>query len=217
VSRPWHPYLLQLRLSTEHMNHRFALLIAMLVGATSLPGVAQVPNNGAVVTDSSPGRAAIARTHSLVGTVSAIDAARRLVTLKSAKGNELVFVAGPDAHNFDQVKVGDRVAVRYVEALALTLKKDGKELRVASGTGDAVQAAKGERPGGAVAEQIEVTADVTAVDRKTQTVTLRGPKQTVELHIRDPKQFKLVKVGDQIQAVYTQAVALAVEPAARAK
>jgi Cu/Ag efflux protein CusF len=60
---------------------------------------------------------------------------------------------------------------------------------------------------------MEVTANVTAVDAKTQTVTLKGPKRTVDLKVPDPGQFKLIKVGDQIQAVYTEALALAVEPA----
>jgi hypothetical protein len=68
-----------------------------------------------------------------------------------------------------------------------------------------------------VGEQVEVTADVIAVNAKTQTVTLRGPKQVVDLKVRDPEQLKLIKVGDQIQAVYTQALALSVEPAAPAK
>jgi Cu/Ag efflux protein CusF len=44
-------------------------------------------------------------------------------------------------------------------------------------------------------------------------VTLKGPNQTVDLKVRDPAQLKLIKVGDQIQAVYTEAVAVGVEPA----
>ena len=52
-----------------------------------------------------------------------------------------------------------------------------------------------------------------AVDRKTQMVTLRGPKQEVDLYVSDPAQLKLIKVGDQIEAEYTQAVAITVEAA----
>jgi hypothetical protein len=48
-------------------------------------------------------------------------------------------------------------------------------------------------------------------------VSLRGPKQTVDLQVRDPEQFKLVKVGDQVEATYTEAVALSVEPVAAKK
>jgi hypothetical protein len=33
--------------------------------------------------------------------------------------------------------------------------------------------------------------------------------------VRDPEQFKLIAVGDQIEATYTEAVAVAVKPAAK--
>ena len=39
------------------------------------------------------------------------------------------------------------------------------------------------------------------------------PDRTVDLKVRDPGQFRLIKVGDQVQAVYTQALAVSVEPA----
>jgi len=51
-----------------------------------------------------------------------------------------------------------------------------------------------------------------AVDPATQTVTLRGPNHTVELKLSDPAQFKLVSVGDQVEATYTEAMAISVEP-----
>ena len=76
-----------------------------------------------------------------------------------------------------------------------------------------MRAAAGAKPGGVVAEQIKVTADVIAVDTKTHMVTLKGPNQTVDLYVDDPAQLKLIKVGDQIEAVYTQALAVSVEPA----
>jgi hypothetical protein len=44
-------------------------------------------------------------------------------------------------------------------------------------------------------------------------VTLRGTEYEVDLKIRDPEQLKMIKVGDQVHAVYTEAVALSVEPA----
>jgi hypothetical protein len=65
-----------------------------------------------------------------------------------------------------------------------------------------------------MAQQLEVTADVTAVNKKKQTITLKGPERTIDLEVRDPEQLKLIKVGDQVQAVYTEALALGLEPAA---
>jgi len=62
-----------------------------------------------------------------------------------------------------------------------------------------------------------VPASRPAVDTKTHQVTLKGPNQTVDLYVEDPAQLKLIKVGDQIEAVYTQAVAITVEPVAAKK
>ena len=130
--------------------------------------------------------------------------ATRQVTLKGPRGNVFALTVDPQVRNLEQVKVGDQVVVRYFEALSLTLKKDGKELRSSTEQTDSVRTPEGDRPGGAVAREVEVTADVIAVNAKTQTVTLKGPKQIVDLKIPDKGQFKLVKVGDQIQAVYTR-------------
>src|SRR5436190_699283 len=60
--------------------------------------------------------------------------------------------------------------------------------------------------------KITATVEVIAIDQKTHMVTLRGPKQEVDLYVADPAQLKLIKVGDQIEAEYTQAVAITVEP-----
>jgi len=48
-----------------------------------------------------------------------------------------------------------------------------------------------------------------------QIVTLKGPNQTVDLRIADQEQFKLTAKGDQVEAKFTQALAVAVEPATR--
>ncbi len=60
---------------------------------------------------------------------------------------------------------------------------------------------------------VTVIADVIGVDAEKQTVKLKGPKRTVDLKVRDPEQLKLIKVGDQVEATFTEAVAVAVEPA----
>ena len=186
------------------------IIAASLVAAFGTPVLAQAQDK-AVMT-SSPGQATIAQKRRIVATVEAVDAAKREITLKGPKGKVVPLSVSPEVRNLEQVKVGDQLAVTYVEALSLTLKKDGKELRANDTKTDAVRAAPGAKPGGAVAEYTRVTADVTAVDRKTQMVTLRGPKQEVDLYVADPAQLKLIKVGDQIEAEYTQALAVAVEP-----
>jgi hypothetical protein len=201
------------------MRQPWIIIGAALLGACTLPALAQQkPEAGAVVlAASAPGTGTVAATAKVTAVVTAIDAAQRQITVKGAKGKTRTLTAGPEVRNFDQIKVGDSVVVRYAEALTLTLKKDGKELRSRTESTDAARAMPGEKPAGIVGRQVEVTADVIAVNSKTQTVTLRGPKQVVDLKVPDPKQFKMIKVGDQIHAVYTEAVAVSVEPAPAAK
>jgi hypothetical protein len=94
---------------------------------------------------------------------------------------------------------------------------DGLALELtAKGTRFGAAAAKpGERPAGAVGRQVTIVADVVDVNPAKQSITLRGPKRTVEMLVSDPAQFKLIAKGDQVEAKYTQAVAIIVEPAAK--
>jgi Cu/Ag efflux protein CusF len=195
------------------MTKAIVILGAALLGAASIPAVAQTaPAAKAVeMVASAPGTATITNAAVITARVEAIDKASRQVTLKGPKGNLKTVTAGPEVRNFDQIAVGDMLVVRLIESLTLTLKKDGKELVSRTEATDGARAQAGQKPGGIVGREVEITADVIAIDAKTQTLTLKGPKQTVELRVPDPKQFKLVKVGDQIQAVYTEAVAISVE------
>jgi len=149
----------------------------------------------------------------VTATITAIDKATRDVTLKGPQGNLVTVTAGPEVKNFDKLKVGDQVDLQYVEALTLELKKGGGLVVQRSEKAGAGTAKPGEKPGAAAGRQVTVVADVVAVDPAKQVVTLKGPKRTVDLKIPDPEQFKRVAKGDQVEATYTQAVAIAVEPA----
>jgi Cu/Ag efflux protein CusF len=202
------------------MIQRLSILaLSALLGALALPAFAQKAGGDTttVTKQTSPGKGTVVHERQIIATVEEVDAAKGQVTLKGPKGNVVALTVGPEVRNLAQVKVGDQVRVRYAEALTLTLKKDGKELPSSKEDSAAARTPQGARPGGAVAEQVTVIADVIAINMKTQEVTLRGPKQTVDLYIEDPKQLKLIKVGDQVEAVYTQAVALTVEPVAAKK
>ena len=176
----------------------------------AIPAVAQT---GTAVVAKGPGVAGVAQTVKLTATITAIDAATRALTLKGPQGKEVTLTAGQEVKNFAQMKVGDQVNVEFVEALTLELKK-GSTAPVARAEQAGASAAKpGERPAGAVGRQVTITAEVMNVDPKTQVVTLRGPQRTVELKVADPEQFKRVAKGDRVEATYTEALAIAVEPA----
>ena len=165
-----------------------------------------------------PGKAAAAAVVKLTATVEAVDPATRTVTLKGPKGELHEVVAGDHVRNFDQIKVGDKVNIQYLESLAIELKKDGKAVVGRTETNDLQRAAPGEKPGGVAKSEVTIVADVVAVDAKKKKVSVKNAKgEVVDLHVDDPEQIKLIKKGDQIQATYTQAVAIAMEPAAKKK
>jgi len=139
------------------MKHRpMVIVVASLLGGLSHLSVAQQASGHTTQTtmEASPGKGTITQTHKIVATVESIDAAKRHVTLKGPKGNLLPLTVGPDVRNLEQVKVGDRVVVRYAEALSLTLMKDGKELRSSTEASTGARAKAGERPGGVMAEEV---------------------------------------------------------------
>ena len=194
--------------------HKSVFIATIALAASVQPALAQKPGvKGEAVVASQPGKAAAVATVQATATVVALDKATRTVTLKGPQRTVDV-VAGDDVKNFDQIKVGDTVNVTYVEALTLELKKTKGKLDVKAETG-AVRAAPGATPGGAVGRQITALCDVVAVDPKKSTITLKGPRGNVmDLNVRNPDHFKVVKKGDQVEVVYTEAVALTLSPAA---
>jgi hypothetical protein len=190
---------------------KFTLIAAAVIAIATAPAIAQT--GGVAAMKSEPGKVTVADAVSVTATVDAIDKAKRLITLKGPEGNLFVVQAGPEVKNFDQIKVGDLVVAQYVEALTLELKPGGGQMRERIERENAATAKPGEKPGAAAGRTVTVIADVIAVDAKKQSVRLRGPQRMVDLKVKDPNQFKLIKVGDQIEATFTEAVAIAVGPA----
>ena len=170
---------------------------------------------GGVAVTSEPGKAAVAVAAKITAQVVSIKHATRTLTLKGPEGNVVDVVAGDEVKNFDQIKLGDFVVVRYAEALTLELRKTKTGAGGVSVNEGAVLAQPGERPAVAGAQQISAIATVIAVDKKNSTMTLKGPGgNVVTLNVQNPDQFKVVKKGDQVEVTYTEALALSVEPAA---
>jgi hypothetical protein len=192
------------------------VLAAFLIGAGLNVAHAQKPAASATVITSEPGKAAMVSTAEVTATVVAVEKSTRTLTLKGPQRTVDV-VAGDEVRNFDQIKVGDLVVAKYIEALTLELKKTKAPLD-AKGSAAGVRAAPGERPAGAVGREITVLAEVVEVDPKKSIIALKGPKgNVVELKVRNQDHFKVVKKGDQVEAVYVEALAIAVRPQAKSE
>jgi hypothetical protein len=193
--------------------YRDILIASIIAAAFALPTA--TAQTGTAIVGKGPGVAGAAQNVKLTATIVAIDPATRVITLKGPQGHEVTLTAGPQVKNFAQMKVGDQVNAEYVEALTIELKKGGGKAIARTEQMGAAAAKPGERPAGLVGRQVTIVADVVDVNAATQTVTLRGPQRTVELKVRDPEQFKLVAKGDQVEATYTEAVAIEVTPVAK--
>lgn len=191
------------------MKKSVTVLLASSVLAFSLPAFAQNQPQGVVVAEKAPGAGAISEAVQLQGKVKSIDKKARQVVV-GANGYEVVFTLGEEARNFNQIKVGDLVTLTYTQALALELRKTAPDGVKRVDSENAARTKAGEKPGVAVEKTVHVMASVVAVNPKAQTITLRGPKRTVELYINDPAQLQNVKVGDFVEATYVEAVALTV-------
>jgi hypothetical protein len=152
------------------------------------------------------------QTISETATVEAVDLTTRVLTLKGSKGNVFDLKAGEEVRNLPQVKVGDQVKVKFYQSLAIDVMAAGK---APGGVQEAVvmdRAKQGDKPGGVIGSSVTVTATVEAIDKKKQTVTLKGPEgKTKVVKVQNPNNLKNVKVGDEVVITLTEAVAISVE------
>ncbi|CAN7736247.1 hypothetical protein LJR267_009165 [Paraburkholderia hospita] len=184
-------------------------LVMAAVAMMARPALAQ-PQTSVEVTKGA-GTATVTGTAKVTATVVEIDPATRTVTLKDKKGHIVDVEVGEEARNFDQLKVGDVVTTEYREAMSLSLSKTSGP-RSASERTMEQRSSPGAKPGGTIGREITVMADVVAVNAKAKTVTLKGPHNTVDVIVEDPEQMKNIRKGDQVQVVYTEAVAISVTP-----
>lgn len=63
---------------------------------------------------------------------------------------------------------------------------------------------------------VTVRGTVEAIDKEKQTVTLKGPRRTLTVQVRDPKKLDAIKVGDPVVGKYYEALALEVKKAGSA-
>jgi Cu/Ag efflux protein CusF len=151
----------------------------------------------------------------VTATVAKVDQATREVTLKTDDGQEYSFVAGPAVKNLAQVKAGDVVTATYTEAIAYEVMKGGTTQSVETALA-AGSANPGKKPAGGIAQQTTVTVKITAIDPKVPSVTFVGPAgNTRTIKVKHPEKLEGVSVGDTVELVYTEALAISVEKASK--
>ena len=145
--------------------------------------------------------------------VQAVDQKNRLLTLKSEDGKVFTIKVGNEVRNLAQVYAGDTVKATYHQALAVqldTIQGTGVNQRIV--TVSAGRAPAGQMPAGVVEEKVEMLGTILAVDKAKRTVLVQGAVHHVTLQIPADMDVKDLKAGDQVRAVYTQELAVVIEP-----
>jgi hypothetical protein len=145
--------------------------------------------------------------------IEAVDLTNRTVTVRGPLGHSVMLQVDGRVKNLAQVQVGDELVLKYAEALTLELKNgSGGRMETQTSTGP-VSVPTGAKPGVGEVDRTTIVANVEKVDAAKSVVLLQGPGgRYVEVKVKDPAVMKDVKVGDSVQATYTEAVVIEVVP-----
>jgi hypothetical protein len=150
------------------------------------------------------------QTGKVTATVTAIDAADRKLTLVGRDGKKNTFKAGPEVINFPQIQVGDQVNAVVTEEVVVFMANDAPATGEGAATKVALTAA-GAKPGGLVAETVQIKARVTAIDQRHRKATLEFPDgSTHKVAVRDDVDLTHRKVGEEVVIRSTESVAITV-------
>ena len=191
--------------------------IARLTPATAALALALGAFAGGVALASEPQAGAQVETMvqaevSVRGTVTAIDAAQRLVTLDTATGTRQLPV-DPRVADFEQLRVGDVIDVRYHRSILFDIQPAGS---AEPGAYIAEQGRRADRDQGVPArigeQEVTVLAEVIEVDGHAGSFTVKGPSGSVRtLHAEKPEHVEAVgriRVGDLLRVRFREGLAV---------
>lgn len=191
-----------------------ALLCTALLGLAACASEATSPASSSA-TRLSEDHAQISAEVAATAKVVAIDKAMRCVTLRGEDGRLVDVIVGSEARNFDQIRIGDQLNVRYKQTVAAT--------RLPPGTPDADTAAgvstsraeKGQKPAGTVEATVSVRVKIVTIDDERGVVVFSLPSGELIAHkIATAEGHRFVRglrVGDKVQLDFSAALALSVE------
>jgi Cu/Ag efflux protein CusF len=143
------------------------------------------------------------------GTVEAIDHTARMITLKNEKGELDTIDVPKTVERFSAVKVGDNVTATYYDNVVVRVKSPGEAPVNTLESG--LTRTTGDKPGGTVAAQRTMTAKIEAIDTSIPSITFAGPNGwKYSRRVEDKNVLKQVKVGDQVDFTWTEAIQVTV-------
>ncbi len=149
-------------------------------------------------------------TSTATGIVEAVDYSARVVSFRNEAG-EIITVDVPEENTrLSEIKVGDKIVVRYYDNVTVRLKAPGE--KDVNTHAQAETKGTGARPGGTVAEQRTMTATIQAIDPKVPSITFVGPNGwKYSRKVQDKSILGKIKVGDKVDFTWTTAYLINIE------
>jgi len=187
------------------------LIIASLLAAIASmsPVMAQNKPQAIIAVDAGPGMLKALEGVQFQGKFKSVDPKTRKVVIVGPEGRELEAILGDEVKNFDKIKVGDIVTMNITKVIVSDVKVINNGIKEREETVSYSRAQAGDKPAGIIEHQVKIVADVIAIDAKKNIVTIKGPYKTVQVAV-GPEVLKGVKVGNQIEAIITQNIAVQV-------
>ncbi len=186
------------------------LLSAAIMAAVSCTTITAETDTQTKIKQGVPG-GEVVQTTRINATVTAIDTARRKVSLVTRQGEKFSVIADPEVDNFDQIHIGDQLKVTYTEKVIARMAKPGEKTEDV-GEAEFDMAPRGSKPAMMTSETYQVTATVIAIDHKKRKATLRFPDGTSKkFDVRNDVDLGRHKVGDRVVIRTTETFAMKME------
>ena len=185
------------------MKRKFALALCGLLlaaGCDTFPGSSSFAQKSESVT--------------LAGTIESIVPEKRLFKVRG-KDATVVFRAGPQVRNFNEMKVGDKITLDYYESIAVGMA-DPADPGMAIGEVTTERAPAKSRPGGQATESLSTVVEFISYSDQTHIAAIRLNDGTIEqvLVPREMRNFASTRrPGSKLVIAVDRAVAIQVSPA----
>ena len=187
------------------------IMVATLVAGLVIGALGAAPGTASAQAGPMP-VVATQQAIAITTTITAIDRATRHVTFAGPNGKSVTVRVGTQVNNFDQLKVGDKVAAKYYESLVI----EGRKASVGDNSVKAIGSSQVEDEQGQAGAMVDtqqtltVVAKVYAIDKPNGLITLRGPKGNFRtIKVKDASLLTHMTIGDDVVLKYTEAWAVA--------
>ncbi len=159
----------------------------------------------------------VADTSEAVYSVRSVNRRTRQIALNTPEDRVVTITAGPEVRNFSRIRVGDRVRVRFADAVAFSMVPRGTATPAPEATLAAARGPAGQRPAGALGAGITETVRIVRVDPATGRTTFVRPDGTTRsVTPQRPETLAFARAlqpGDEVTITFAEGVAIRVEPA----